>query len=151
MRIARLFRAAIVTAALMLPSLAIAQPSPDPQGLVRERDANRERLMEQDNVRKQRELQEREQAERAARQRLESRRIERIPAPSILLPGAPPTQNNGVMQPGVTNRGARISRDEAARRDQLEYERARRELDDAAQPSGSTIGLPGPWKPTGAK
>jgi hypothetical protein len=150
MRHARLGRAVIVAASILaVPSLGAADP-PDTQGLIRERDAQRERLMQDDAERAQRELLDREQAERAARQRLDSRRIERMPAPSILLPGAPPNLNSGVMQPGVTNRAGEMSREDAARRDRLEHDRTLRSLEDA-QRGASTVGRPEPWKPIGAR
>jgi hypothetical protein len=142
------FIAVALAAALALPLGAAAEP-PDTQGLIKERDANREQLLEKEKEQKQRELTEREQAERAARQRLESRRIERMQAPSILLPGAPPNLNSGVMQPGVTNRAGEMARDDAARRDRIEHDRAVRSLEDAQR--GSTIGRPEPWKPIGAR
>jgi len=149
MYLSRFCRAALVAASILaLPTGASADP-PDTQGLIRERDASREQLLDREKEQKQRELIEREQAERAARQRLESRRIERIPAPSILLPGAPPNLNSGVMQPGVTNRAGEMARDDAARRDRLDYDRTLRSLEDAQR--GSTIGRPEPWKPIGAR
>ncbi len=150
MRLTVLGRAVIIAASILaLPHVAAAGP-PDTQGPIRERDASREQLIEREQERQQRELMDREQAERAARQRLESGRIERMQAPSILLPGAPPNLNSGVRQPGVTDRAGEMSRDDAARRERLEYDRAQRSLEDA-QRGGSTIGLPQPWKPTGAK
>lgn len=152
MQIAKLFRAAATVAAItMMPHLVAAEP-PDTQGLIREREQQKEKLQQENKRRTQQELMQREQAERAARQRLESGRIERLQAPSILLPGAPPNLNSGVMQPGVTDRAGEMRRDDAARRDQREYDdavRARQGIEGTG--TGSTIGLPGPWKPIGAR
>lgn len=142
---------AIFTAAILAvpPHLALAQP--DTQGLIKERDAQTEKLKQEDAERAQRELLERDQAERAARQRLESGRIERLPAPNILLPGAPPNLSNGPPLPGFTDRAGTLSRDEAARRDQRDYDAAARARDDAERGVPDFTGRVEPWKPTGAK
>ena len=147
MTIARWSCVAVIALTLAVP--AAAQSPPDSQGLIRERDESREQLRQQDIERAKREQSDRAQAERAARQRLESGRIERMQAPSISLPGNAPLLTP-TPQPGITDPAAELRRDEAAKRDQLNYDsavRARQGLDT----SGSTIGLPGTWKPTGAK
>jgi hypothetical protein len=145
-----LCRAIVAAAAILaVPHLALAQP--DTQGLIKERDAQTEKLRQEDAARAQRELLERDQQERAARQRLESGRIERLPAPNILLPGAPPNLSNGAPLPGFTDRAATMSRDEAARRDQRDYDAAARARDDAARGVPDFTGRVEPWKPTGAK
>lgn len=145
---------ATLALALMLATSALAQMPPNPpapadsQGLIRERDESRERLRQEQIQRDQVEQMNRDQAERAARQRLESGRIERMQAPQIVLPGSPPA-TTGVPQPGLTDPAAELRRSEDAKRQQLDYDaaRARQGLDN----SGSTIGLPGTWKPIGAR
>ena len=139
-----------VTALLAIVTPAMAQQPPDSQGLIRERDESRERLQQEQIERNQRELQDRQQAERAARQRLESGRIERMPAPSISLPGHAPLTTS-TPQVGITDPAAELRRDEAAKRDLRDYDSAVRARRDAERGSGSTIGLPEPWKPTGAR
>lgn len=142
--------AAVLTMAL--PAMAQTPPNPpgppDPQGLIRERDQSRERLRQEQIPRNQVEQMNRDQAERAARQRLESGRIERMQAPQIVLPGSPPATTS-VPQPGLTDPAAELRRSEEAKRQQLDYDRARQGLDN--NNSGSTIGLPGSWKPIGAR
>ena len=145
--------AAAMTVMLAVPAVAQTPPDPpapaDTQGLIRERDQSREQLRQEQIERNKIERQNREQSERAARQRLESGRIERMQAPQIVLPGSPPATNS-VPQPGLTDPSAELRRSEAAKRDQLDYDsaaRARQNLDT----SGSTIGLPGSWKPIGAR
>ncbi|HEX2116507.1 MAG TPA: hypothetical protein VHM01_19035 [Alphaproteobacteria bacterium] len=143
-------RAVITAAVLAIAAPAVAQQPPDSQGLIREREESRERLRQEQIERNQRELLDREQAERAARQRLESGRIERMQPPQISLPGNPPLTTT-VPQPGITDRAAELRRDEAAKRDQRDYDSAVRARRDAERGTGSTIGLPEPWKPTGAR
>ena len=125
------------------------QRPPDTQGLIRERDQSREQLRQENIERAQREQANRAQAERTARQRLESNRIERMQAPQIVLPGMPPATTT-TPQPGLTDPSAELRRSEAAKRDQREYDDAVRARQNLDVPSGSTIGLPGAWKPTGA-
>jgi hypothetical protein len=140
---------ALAAAFLTLALPAVAQAPPDSQGLIRERDQTREQLRQEQIQRNQQELSNREQAERAARQRLDSGRIERMQAPQIVLPGSPPATTS-VPQPGLTDPAAQLRRSEEANRQQLDYDsavRARQNLDS----SGSTIGLPGTWKPIGAR
>jgi hypothetical protein len=143
-------RAAIAAAVLMLTVPVAAQTPPDSQGLIRERDQSRERLQQENVDRATRERLEREQAESAARTRLESGRIERMQAPSISLPGNPPLTTS-VPQVGITDPAAEMRRDDAARRDQRDYDSAARARRDAERGGGSTIGRPEPWKPTGAR
>jgi hypothetical protein len=148
------WRLAAAAMVLMLAFPAVAQTPPnspgppDPQGLIRERDQSRERLLQEQMQRNQVEQLNRDQAERAARQRLESGRLERMQAPQIVLPGSPPATTS-VPQPGLTDPAAELRRSEEAKRQQLDYDtaRARQGLDN----SGSTIGLPGSWKPIGAR
>jgi hypothetical protein len=142
-------RPAIAAAVLMLAAPVAAQTPPDTQGLIRERDASREQLRQEQIERNQRERLDRSQSEGAARQRLESGRIERMQAPSISLPGTTPATTS-VPQPGITDPAAELRRDEAARRDQRDYDSAVRARQ-GAERGGSTIGLPEPWKPTGAR
>jgi hypothetical protein len=144
---ARIFAA--TTAVLALASPAAAQTPPDTQGLIRERDQSREQLRQEQIERGQRDRSDREQAERAARQRLESGRIERMAPPQIVLPGAPPATTS-VPQPGITDPAAQLRREEDARREQRDYNDAVRARQGTTG-SGSTIGLPEPWKPTGAR
>lgn len=143
---ARIFAAAIALLALASP--AVAQTPPDTQGLIRERDQSREQLRQQQIERGQRDRLDREQSERAARQRLESGRIERMAPPQIVLPGSPPATTS-VPQPGVTDPAAQLRREEEAQREQRDYNDAVRARQGVG--SGSTIGLPEPWKPTGAR
>lgn len=143
--------ARIAAALLFLASVApaAAQTPPDTQGLIREREESRERLRREQLERQQRERFDREQAERAARQRLESGRIERMAPPQIVLPGSPPA-TTGVPQPGVTDPAAQLRREEDARRERRDYDDAIRARQGTSS-GGSTIGLPEPWKPTGAR
>jgi hypothetical protein len=144
--------AAAAFLSMALPASAQTPPGPpapaDSQGLIRERDQSREQLRQEQIRRDQQEQLNRDQAERAARQRLESGRIERMQAPQIVLPGSPPA-TTGVPQPGLTDPAAELRRSEDAKRQQLDFDsaRARQALDN----SGSTIGLPGTWKPIGAR
>jgi hypothetical protein len=150
------WRLALAAASLMIALPGIAQTPagpeqrpPDTQGLIRERDESRERLRQEQIQRNLQEQSNREQAERAARQRLESGRIERMQAPQIVLPGSPPATTS-VPQPGLTDPAAQLRQSEEANRQQRDYDnavRARQNLDT----SGSTIGLPGTWKPIGAR
>jgi hypothetical protein len=140
---------AAAASVLAAPLAASAQQPPDTQGLIQEREASREQLRQQDEERARRALIEREQNERAARQRLESGRIERMQAPT-LMQGAPPNLSGGATLPGYTDRAGEMSRDDAARRDRLNYDSAVRAREEVERP-GSTIGRPEPWKPTGAR
>jgi hypothetical protein len=144
-----------VTAAFLTVALpAMAQTMFDPpaptnsQGLIRERDQSREQLRQDQIQRNKVEQMNRDQAERTARQRLESGRIERMQAPQIVLPGSPPATTS-VPQPGLTDPAAELRRSEDAKRQQLDYDSARARQ--GPDNSGSTIGLPGSWKPIGAR
>jgi hypothetical protein len=149
---ARLSRVIAVAASVLAFSSAVfAQQTPDIQGLIRERDEKNEQLRQDDKERTQRELLQRQQDESAARQRLESGRIERMQAPSILLPGAPPNLSSGVTMPGFTDRAAEQSRDDASRRDRLNYDSAVRARDDAERAARDATGRAAPWKPIGAR
>jgi hypothetical protein len=148
MTIARLMPAIALMLALAAP--VVAQTPPDTQGLIRERDASRETLQQEQAERARRELLERQQGESAARQRLESSRIERMQAPSISLPGHAPLTTS-TPQVGITDPAAELRRDEAAKRDLRDYDSAARSRRDAERGSGSTVGFPEPWKPTGAR
>ena len=139
----------LAAAFLMVALPAVAQTPPDTQGLIRERDQSREQLRQEQIERDQRDRLDREQAERAARQRLESGRIERMTPPQIVLPGSPPATTS-VPQPGLTDPAAQLRREEEARREQRDYNDAVRSRQGTTG-SGSTIGLPEPWKPTGAR
>jgi hypothetical protein len=143
------WRAAVAAAVLMIAVPAAAQQPPDSQGLIREREQSRERLRQEQIERNQRELLDRQQSESAARQRLDSGRIERMQVPQIVLPGSPPATTS-TPQPGLTDPSAELRRDEAAKRDQRDYDSAVRARQ-GAERGGSTIGLPEPWKPTGAR
>ena len=143
------WRMAVAAIGLLLAAPVLAQTPPDTQGLIRERDQSREQLRQEQIQRNQVDQQNREQAERAARQRLESGRIERMQAPQIVLPGSPPATTS-VPQPGLTDPAAELRRSEDAKRQQLDYDRARARQ--GVDNSGSTIGLPGTgWKPIGAR
>lgn len=146
--LAAAFLAVAVPAVAQTPPAADQRP-PDTQGLIRERDQSREQLRQEQIQRNQVEQMNREQAERAARQRLDSGRIERMQTPQIVLPGSPPATTS-VPQPGLTDPAAELRRSEAAKRDQLNYDSAARARQNS-DTSGSTIGLPGTWKPTGAR
>jgi hypothetical protein len=141
----------VAASVLVLPQAVLAQQPPDTQGLIRERDEKNEQLRQDDKERTQRELQQREQEERAARQRLDSGRIERMQAPNILLPGAPPNLTGSPPTPGFTDRAAEQSRDDAARRDRLNYDSAVRARDDAERAARDATGRAAPWKPIGAR
>jgi hypothetical protein len=141
----------IVAAALLaLPASVSAQQPPDTQGLIRERDEKTEQLRQDEKGRAERELLERQQGERAARQRLDSGRIERMQAPT-LMQGAPPNLSGGAVQPGFTDRAGEQRSDDAARRDRLNYDSAVRARDDAERASRDATGRAAPWKPIGAR
>jgi hypothetical protein len=145
-----LSRAIAVAAVLALPPVAAAQEPTDTQGLIRERDAQTEQLRQEDKARASRALRDRQQQENAARQRLESGRIERMQAPT-LLQGAPPNLSGGATLPGYTDRAGEMTRDDAARRDRLDHDSAARARDDAARAARDATGRAAPWKPIGAR
>jgi hypothetical protein len=148
----KLVRTTFVTVAMLSATAPSWAEPPDSQGLLRERDASREQLRQEQIDRANRELSDRERTERDATIRLNNQSLERAMQPAPVLPGTAP-HLTGTIQPGVTDRAGEMMRQDAARRDQLEYDRAVRGREDAerAVGSGSTIGLPGAWKPIGAR
>lgn len=152
MRTARLLQTALVLAVVLaLPQYAAAQQPPDTQGLIRERDQQNEQLRQDDKARTNREQIDRRQDERAARTRLDNTRIERMQAPSIVLPATPPTVSGGATLPGYTDRAGEMARDDAERARRLDYDNAMRARDDADRAARDATGRAAPWKPIGAR
>ena len=122
--------------------------SREEQWPIRPREELRQRLQQEELGRARREETDAARDARAARQRLDSLERQRRVLPPPALPGQPPPPR------GPNDRATEAMQDEALRRQQLEYDRARRALDAAEGAAGgaadqSGTGLLG-RKPVGA-